>query len=46
MTDYGSYELHLGDVLEWIPRLAPNSVHAVVSEPPFGLVEYTPKQVD
>ena len=37
MTDYGSYELHLGNVLGWISRLVPNSVHPVVTDPPVGL---------
>ena len=40
------YRLFLGDALEWIPRLEANSIHAVVTDPPFGLVEYSPEQMD
>ena len=28
------------DCLEWLKRLAPNQIHAVVTDPPYGLVEY------
>jgi len=29
------------DCNEWLTRQAPNSVHAVVTDPPYGLVEYS-----
>lgn len=32
------------DCMAWLPRQAPNSIHAVVTDPPYGLVEYTPKE--
>jgi site-specific DNA-methyltransferase (adenine-specific) len=32
------------DAFEWLPDAPPNSVHAVVTDPPYGLVEYRPDQ--
>ena len=32
----------LGDAFEWLEKAEPNSIHAVVTDPPYGLVEYTP----
>lgn len=31
------------DCLDWLDDRAPNSVHAVVTDPPYGLVEYSTK---
>ena len=28
----------------WLREQAPNSIHAVVTDPPYGLLEYTPKE--
>ena len=33
-----------GDCLEWLKQRERNSVHAVVTDPPYGLVEYSPKE--
>lgn len=38
------YELVQGDCFEWMERREPNSVHAIVTDPPYGLKEYTPKE--
>jgi site-specific DNA-methyltransferase (adenine-specific) len=35
------YELILGDALAWLRARAENSVHAIVTDPPYGLKEYT-----
>lgn len=35
------YSLHLGDCLEWMDARAPRSIHAIVTDPPYGLKEYT-----
>jgi site-specific DNA-methyltransferase (adenine-specific) len=35
------YELHLGHSLAWLRLRAPNSIHAVVTDPPYGLKEYS-----
>ncbi len=41
---HGRATLYLGDCLEWLATQPPQSVHAVVTDPPYGLVEYTPKE--
>lgn len=35
------FTLHNADSLEWLRSQRANSFHAVVTDPPFGLVEYT-----
>jgi site-specific DNA-methyltransferase (adenine-specific) len=40
----GLYELVHGDCLEWLERREPESVHAVVTDPPYGLKEYTSEE--
>ncbi len=35
------YSLHLGDCVEWMERREENSIHAIVTDPPYGLKEYT-----
>jgi len=42
---YKNSRLYLGDSLEWIATQEDNSFHAVVTDPPYGLVEYTPPQL-
>lgn len=36
--------LYLADCLEWLKHRPPNSIHAVVTDPPYGLVEYEAEQ--
>jgi len=36
----------LGDAIQWLAELPPNSIHAVVTDPPYGLVEYEHKDHD
>jgi len=36
-----SYDLHLGDAFAWLETRADNSVHAIVTDPPYGLKEYS-----
>lgn len=38
------YRLHLADCLDWIDHQSPNSVHAIVTDPPYGLREYTAEE--
>jgi site-specific DNA-methyltransferase (adenine-specific) len=40
------YELFHADAFEWLETAEPNSIHAVVTDPPYGLLEYTPEQLD
>ena len=37
-------QLYHADCFEWLARQEPNSIHAVVTDPPYGLVEYTTKE--
>lgn len=41
---YGKAILHHADCFEWIADLPDNSIHAVVTDPPYGLHEYSPEQ--
>lgn len=40
----GLATLHQGDCFAWLAAQAPSSVHAVVTDPPYGLVEYTQEE--
>jgi len=37
-----SYALHRADCLAWMESRGSNSIHAIVTDPPYGLKEYTP----
>ncbi len=39
------YEVCNADAFEWLSRASDNSIHAVVTDPPYGLVEYTDKEL-
>lgn len=38
------YRLCLGDCLEWMDAQPENSIHGVVTDPPYGLKEYTTEE--
>jgi DNA modification methylase len=40
----GKAVLHHADCFDWIEGQEDNSIHAVVTDPPYGLHEYTPEQ--
>ena len=40
------YRISRADAFEWLANPARNSIHAVVTDPPYGLVEYTPHQLE
>jgi DNA modification methylase len=40
----GRARLVLGDCFVWLRQRKKHSIHAVVTDPPYGLVEYTPQQ--
>ena len=43
---YGAlYELHNVDAFTWLEEADECSIHAVVTDPPYGLVEYTEKEL-
>jgi len=35
------YSLYCADAFEWLSKRPRNSIHAVVTDPPYGLLEYT-----
>ncbi len=37
----GRATLYRADALEWLDAQPPNSIHAVVTDPPYGMVEYS-----
>lgn len=41
---FGRAKLVEADCFEWLRRQGENSIHAVVTDPPYGLVEYAPEQ--
>lgn len=40
------YEIIHTDCFEWLQHAEPRSIHAVVTDPPYGLVEYTPRELE
>jgi DNA modification methylase len=40
------YSLYLADCLDWMDSCAPRSIHAIVTDPPYGLKEYTTTEKD
>jgi len=42
----GRYEIVCTDAFEWLSNAKHSSVHAVVTDPPYGLLEYTPRQLE
>lgn len=38
---YGQTSLFLNDCLDWLQRQPERTIHAVVTDPPYGLVEYS-----
>ncbi len=41
LSDRATYVL--GDTIQWLAELPPNSIHAVVTDPPYGVIEYEDK---
>jgi len=42
----GRYSIHNVDAFDWLAHADPHSIHAVVTDPPYGLLEYTPEQME
>ncbi len=42
--EYGQAKLFPSDCLRWLGRQPELSIHAVVTDPPYGLVEYSPAE--
>ena len=43
---FGNATLYQNDCIAWLDRRPPQSIHAVVTDPPYGLVEYTQAEQD
>lgn len=41
----GRYTIHCADAFAWLAAAPPCSIEAVVTDPPYGLVEYTAEQL-
>jgi DNA modification methylase len=41
---HGPVALHHVDAFDWLTTRAPDSIHAVVTDPPYGVVEYSSEQ--
>ncbi len=39
------YTIFCVDAFDWLDQQEPNSIHAVVTDPPYGLIEYTDKEL-
>jgi len=39
------YQLYHCDAIEWLGSCRTNSIHAVVTDPPFGLIEFSEKEI-
>jgi site-specific DNA-methyltransferase (adenine-specific) len=44
--DAGPYQIHQVDAFDWLLRAERCSIHAVVTDPPYGLLEYSPAQLE
>lgn len=42
--EHAGAQLFQDDALAWLARREPNSIHAVVTDPPYGIVEYTARE--
>lgn len=45
-VDIGQARLHNSDCFDWLAAQPPKSIHAIVTDPPYGLVEYSTKETD
>lgn len=41
---HGGATFYVADCLDWLAEREGESIHGVVTDPPYGLVEYTPKE--
>ncbi|HZO61390.1 MAG TPA: hypothetical protein VFB35_00255, partial [Gaiellaceae bacterium] len=42
---HGNAEFYTSDCFAWLREREPNSIQGVVTDPPYGLVEYQPEQL-
>lgn len=41
-----TYKTYLSDCFDWLAEQKPNSIHAVCTDPPYGLIEFSEKEVE
>lgn len=46
MKNLGKYEITKTDAFVWLKERRTRSVHGVVTDPPYGIIEYTPEQLE
>lgn len=46
MNVAANYHIAFADAFEWLAKREAESVHAVVTDPPYGVLEYMPDQLD
>ena len=46
VSTYGAAKLYRDDCYEWLARRTRASIHGVVTDPPYGLVEYTAVELE
>ena len=44
-VEHGKAVLYHADCFDWLRAAKPNSIQAVVTDPPYGVVEYTQKEI-
>ena len=44
--EQGLYTVLQEDAFAWLAKAEPCSIHAVVTDPPYGLLEYTAEQLE
>ena len=42
----GASTLIQADCIEWMGRIPPQSIHAIVTDPPYGIKEYEVEQIE
>ncbi|HUT58830.1 MAG TPA: DNA methyltransferase [Phycisphaerae bacterium] len=42
----GRYQVFRTDAFEWLPKAPAQSIHAVITDPPYGLIEYRADQLE
>jgi len=45
LADTASFEILNVNAFDWLSQAKRNSIHAVVTDPPYGLLEYTPREL-
>src|SRR5215469_18167663 len=43
--EIGRYQVFQIDAFDWLQSTPPKSIHAVVTDPPYGVLEYTPREL-